>query len=94
MGVWKAIDRIEPGKEHAFIYRVIENQLKKFFYYNSRNSKYFRREEIENSEGDEFSVIDTCSELLHETEDRYTYFEILDVEKSAKLYKATTNWEK
>lgn len=23
-----------------------------------------------------------------------TYFEILDVEKSAKLFKATTNWEK
>lgn len=80
MGVWSSIEKIQPGKEHAFLYKVIMNQIYKFYYYNTKYRKAQRIELEESSEGDSFNLSDLCNEIARS--DDYEYFEILDAIES------------
>lgn len=77
LGIWSSIDKIEPGKEHAFLYRVTMNQIHKLYYYSSRDFKNTTRsEKVESSEGTEFNILDITDEL--DKADDFAYFELLD----------------
>lgn len=80
MGIWKSVDKILPGKEHAFVYRVIQNQIKKYIYYRTRDRKS-RGITTENSEGDEYTLADICKTLTHSND--FEYLELLDTIESA-----------
>jgi len=79
MGVWEHIDTTPKDKRHAFLYRVIENQIKKFFYYRKRD-RHLTMEQEETSEGKEYNILDITKEL--DAADDYSYFELLDTIES------------
>jgi len=81
LGIWESIDKIEPGKEHAFIRKVIMNQIHKLYYYSTRDRKWTKSMEAENSEDEEeFSLVDISKEIREQ--DDYEYLEIMDAIES------------
>ena len=76
MGVWKSIEKIEPGKEHAWLYKTITNQINKAIYYSMRDKQSMTIEEENSSEGDAFDLLE-ITDLIDQM-DEYSYFELLD----------------
>ena len=76
MGVWNSIERIEPGKEHAFLYKTITNQINKAIYYSMRDKKTTTIEKEESSEGEYFDLLE-ITKLIDQMDD-YSYFELMD----------------
>ena len=77
MGIWKSVDKIQPGKEHAYVESVIRNQINKFIYYRTRDNKLTSVEKENSSEGEDYSLLE-ITEILDQS-DEYTYLELLDV---------------